>query len=50
MAFSDTIEPDLRTTVYVTRAGASQDAGGNYVSGVTTVASGLAGDIQPASR
>ncbi len=50
MAFSDTIESDLRTTVYVTRAGAGQDASGNYVSGVTTVTSGLVGDIQPASR
>jgi hypothetical protein len=50
MAFSDTIESDLRTTVYVTRAGTGQDANGNYVSGVTTVTSGLVGDVQPASR
>ena len=50
MAFSDTIEADLKTTVYVTRDGASQDASGNYVSGVTTVTSGLSGDIQPSAR
>ena len=50
MAFSATIESDLKTTVYVTRAAAGQDANGNYVSGATTVTSGLDGDIQPASR
>ena len=50
MAFSTTIESDFLTTVYVTRSGFAQDASGNYGTAATTVASGLQGDIQPASR
>ncbi len=50
MAFSDTIETTFLTTVYVTRVTQSQDGSGNYDSSVATVAHGLRGDVQPASR
>lgn len=48
MAFSDSIEATFLNSIYVTRAAVTQDASGNYGTGVSTIASNVLGDIQPA--
>lgn len=52
MAFSDTIDADMRTTgVYIVRdAEPTFNALGDPIVGVTTIASGLTVDVQPAIR
>lgn len=48
MAFSDSIESTMLTSIYVTRKGLVPDSSGNYTSSATTVTSGVLGDIQAA--
>lgn len=48
--FSDSIETTFLTSVYVTRAALTQDSRGDYGTAVSTITSGLLGDVQPASR
>ena len=48
MVFSDSIEATFLNSCYVTRPALTQDASGNYGTGVSTIASNLLGDIQPA--
>ena len=43
--FSDSIEATFLNSCYVTRAALTQDASGNYGTGVSTIASNLLGDI-----
>jgi hypothetical protein len=50
MAFSDTIEQELRVTCAFTRESNAPDGNGNYGASVTTIAYGVLGDIQPARR
>jgi hypothetical protein len=48
MAFSDSIEATFLNSCYVVRRATTPDSAGNYGTTVTTIASDLLGDLQPA--